>query len=67
MMGEEKRGDDEWLVSGGGGSPRPYQANGGYPSPTMSSNQDSNPYDPYSPNSKLGELKKLHLFSIKLP
>ncbi|BES96865.1 ecdysone receptor [Nesidiocoris tenuis] len=53
-MGEEKRGDDEWLVSGGGGSPRPYQANGGYPSPTMSSNQDSNPYDPYSPNSKLG-------------
>uniref|UniRef100_A0A0A9VV31 Ecdysone receptor n=1 Tax=Lygus hesperus TaxID=30085 RepID=A0A0A9VV31_LYGHE len=48
MMGEEKRADDDWMVSGG--SPRNYQTNGGYPSPTMSSNS----YDPYSPNSKLG-------------
>ncbi|XP_014241437.1 ecdysone receptor isoform X2 [Cimex lectularius] len=49
MMGEEKRSDDDWLVSGG--SPRAYQAQtNGYPSPTMSSNS----YDPYSPNSKIG-------------
>ncbi|XP_073969906.1 ecdysone receptor isoform X3 [Rhodnius prolixus] len=57
MMGEEKRADEDWLGSGGGGggvSPRPYNAQqpngGGYPSPTMSSNS----YDPYSPNSKIG-------------
>lgn len=67
MMGEEKRADEDWLGSGGGGggvSPRPYNAQqpngGGYPSPTMSSNS----YDPYSPNSKIGKCSIIFLLAI---